>query len=302
MRNGVGLLLGFFALMAQSLAAPPKVLVSIAPLHSLVANIMQGVAEPELLVKGAQSPHHFSLTPSQMYKISKADLVIWIGPVLEGFLMKPLASFHKKNCPVIQAKDLTLLKIRGSGCADHCHTEDMGDIDPHIWLDLNNAIAMTDMIVASLSLLDSVHCDLYQKNGIQLKEKLGALQEEVLQEAQPLIGVNFICLHDAFQYYERMVGVHNVGVIASSHSLEPSLKKLVALREILKKNEVRCAFSEPQSQSTLLEKLAREFHLQSGVIDPLGADISPGIHHYFLLLKNINTAFLKCVTHDAKLS
>ena len=42
----------------QQLMAAPRVVVSIAPLHSLVAGVMQGVAEPAVLVTGGGSPHN----------------------------------------------------------------------------------------------------------------------------------------------------------------------------------------------------------------------------------------------------
>ena len=42
----------------------PQIVVSIQPLHSLVAGVMKGVGAPYLLLKGRQSPHHFQLKPS----------------------------------------------------------------------------------------------------------------------------------------------------------------------------------------------------------------------------------------------
>jgi zinc transport system substrate-binding protein len=37
--------------------AAPQVVVSIKPIHSLVAAVMEGVGQPQLLIKGAGSPH-----------------------------------------------------------------------------------------------------------------------------------------------------------------------------------------------------------------------------------------------------
>lgn len=47
-----------------AVAAEPKVMVTIKPVHSLVAAVMAGVAEPGLLIDGTGSPHTFALKPS----------------------------------------------------------------------------------------------------------------------------------------------------------------------------------------------------------------------------------------------
>ena len=52
------------ALAFDAAAAVPDVVVSIKPLHSLVASLMDGVGEPTLLVGGGASLHSFSLKPS----------------------------------------------------------------------------------------------------------------------------------------------------------------------------------------------------------------------------------------------
>src|SRR5512134_3780065 len=70
----------------------PAVVVSIMPIHSLIASVMQGVGEPTLLVKGAASPHTASLRPSEAAALQRADVIFWIGADMETFLAKPLAA------------------------------------------------------------------------------------------------------------------------------------------------------------------------------------------------------------------
>ena len=69
----------FFGLMASTaVAAPPKVVADIAPVHSLVAQVMEGVASPDLLVEPGASPHGYSLRPSQARALQQSDLVFWV--------------------------------------------------------------------------------------------------------------------------------------------------------------------------------------------------------------------------------
>jgi zinc transport system substrate-binding protein len=67
------LLLMLFICPQIAAAKAPVVVVSIKPLHSLVSGVMQGVAEPSLLIGGSQSPHTFSLAPSDVRLISRAE-------------------------------------------------------------------------------------------------------------------------------------------------------------------------------------------------------------------------------------
>ena len=72
--------------------AVPKVVVSIKPLHSLVSGVMEGVGEPSLLLEGNASVHVYSMRPSEVWMLQQAELFFWVGPQLETFLEKPLAS------------------------------------------------------------------------------------------------------------------------------------------------------------------------------------------------------------------
>lgn len=74
------------AAAASGATAAPDVVVSVKPIHSLVAAIMRGVGEPQLIVDGAASPHTYNLRPSNARKLEKADVVFWVGPGLEAFL------------------------------------------------------------------------------------------------------------------------------------------------------------------------------------------------------------------------
>ncbi len=77
-------------------SAAPDVVVSIKPIHSLVASIMKGVGEPSLIVEGAASPHTYTLKPSNAQALENADVVFWVGHGLEAFLEKPLEALPKR--------------------------------------------------------------------------------------------------------------------------------------------------------------------------------------------------------------
>lgn len=136
MKTFATLLLASAAMIASSNAmAAPNVVVSIKPIHSLVAAIMQGVAEPQLIVDGGASPHTYNLKPSNAKAIEDADVVFWVGDGLEKFLEKPLETLGSK-ATVVELDDapgLEKLKFREGGPFEaHDHGEHEGhDHDGH---------------------------------------------------------------------------------------------------------------------------------------------------------------------------
>lgn len=117
---------GFAGPSRAAAADAPTVLVSIAPVHSLVAGVMAGVGEPVLLVKGGASPHTYALKPSDAAALAAADVVFRVGPGLEAFLDDPLKTLagKAKVVELSTAAGLRLLPVREGGVweeHDHGH-------------------------------------------------------------------------------------------------------------------------------------------------------------------------------------
>ena len=114
--------------------ADPQVVTSIKPVHSLVAGVMEGVAEPTVIVEGAASPHSFSLRPSKARDLENADVIVWVGPQLETFLDKPIDTIGN-NAMVLElakAHDITTLPFReGVTFEGHSHGDEHHDDDEH---------------------------------------------------------------------------------------------------------------------------------------------------------------------------
>ena len=105
--------------------AAPEVTVSIKPVHSIVSALMDGVAEPNLIVTGAASPHGFALKPSHAQKLQSSDIVVWVGHSLEGFLEKPMETIAKDavNLELMDLEGLKIIPFREGGHEGHGHGE-----------------------------------------------------------------------------------------------------------------------------------------------------------------------------------
>lgn len=100
-----------------ALAEVPKVVTDIAPVQSLVAQVMEGLGEPGLLMDQGADAHHFSLRPSQARALQQADLVVWIGPEMTPWLGGALAEGRDRHV-------LSLLSAEGTERQDFAAPHD----------------------------------------------------------------------------------------------------------------------------------------------------------------------------------
>ena len=69
-----------------SRADVPSVAVDIAPVHSLVAQVMGTLGNPALVVSPGASPHGYSLRPSEAQALQDAGIVFWVSAGLTPWL------------------------------------------------------------------------------------------------------------------------------------------------------------------------------------------------------------------------
>ncbi len=287
-------------------ASTPQVAVTIKPIHALVSGVMEGVGTPYLLLPGGESPHSYSLRPSQVRQLRKATIIIWVGPNMETFLTKLITTFSEKTqiLRLIDLQGLTLLKVRkGKNWESHHydeHPENVFKIDPHIWLDPNNAKIIVQAIAKTLSQIDPKNSLHYKANAAQLVKQLDQLDQSLIQQLAPVKNLPFLVFHDAYQYFEHRYQLTVVEAINLSPENRPSVKHLYKLRTRLKKQQIRCVFSEPQFESALVATIIEGSSIRRGVLDPLGADLVVGVEGYFTLLQNLADSLNQCLLLQAK--
>lgn len=67
-----------------------RVVASIKPVHSLVSAVMAGVGEPHLIIRGAASPHTFTMRPSDAAALEDADVIFMVGDTMETAMTGPV--------------------------------------------------------------------------------------------------------------------------------------------------------------------------------------------------------------------
>jgi zinc transport system substrate-binding protein len=300
---------------ASHAGAAPKVAVSILPIHSLVAGVMTGIAEPALIVKGGASPHFYSLRPSDAQALDSADIVFWIGPTMESFLVKPLESLADDAVTVELLEADTILRLESreggawaehdahEGDADGEHGEAASDdtagghdeTEPHIWLDSENARRIVRIAVQSLSAADPENAARYVANGKGMETRLDELEAEVTAMLIPVVDTPYVVFHDAYRYFEDRFGTRAIGSIVVGDGRKPGARRLEEIRVKIVELEARCVFAEPQFEPALVRTVIEGTGARAGILDPLGAELAPGPDAYFDLMRNLGRALRDCL-------
>ena len=293
------ILLTFAGTNASGETGYPRVVTSIAPIHSLTAGIMAGTGQPKLLLRSGASPHSSSLRPSDLTAIEKADLIIWVGPQMEQFLSKAIHTARPDSMilALMETDGMTLHPVRKGGIWQTDEHDDHHDrtSDPHIWLNPQNAIKIAKTIRDRLVEIDPHRAALYRQNSKNLIERLEALDLQIQQQLESVQAIPYIVFHDAYQTFEKHYRLSPAGAVAIDPERRPGARRLRQIRDYLLQSQVACLFSEPQFEPRYIEPLTEGTTIRTGILDPLGSDLQPGPNLYFELIQRLSTSISTCL-------
>ena len=268
-------------------SAQPNVVVSIAPLHSVVSVVMQGVGKPDLLLNPEVSVHDYHLKPSDMKRLAKADLLFWGGPLLESFLQKPLiaAGLSDKNVAFLFDPRLTLYPVRNGS---------KNDIDGHFWLSPENMATVARISAQKLAKQDPDHATLYKSNADRFEKEMRILADKGKQRLSVYSDRPYVTFQYAYQYFEKSFNLTPLGFLSVDPHHIAGGKHIETLREKMKQAQKVCLFAEPQFSDKRLKVIAEDLSVVWGILDPAGINLSPGSDFYTDLMNGLFDSFEQC--------
>ena len=305
-------------------AEVPQVAVDIAPVHSLVTRVMDGVGAPNLVIQVGASPHEYNLRPSEAQALQDANLVFWIGSDLTPWLadaiqtLAPNASMtallESEGTIELEFRESALFEAHAHGDhdedkhadhddhddhdedkhADHDDHDDHGAHDPHAWLSPQNAKTWLNVIASKLSAADPKNAGIYFSNAAAGQTEIDALIAEVNVTLKPVRGMNFIVFHDAYQYFENDFDFPASGAISISDASDPSPARIQEIQGRISNEGIDCVLAEPQFNSGLVATVMDGSEAKTGILDPLGAGLQPGAKLYLELIRNLSKALRNC--------
>ena len=309
-------------------AEVPRVATDIAPVHSLVARVMDGLGTPDLVVRAGGSPHDYSLRPSEARALERADAVFWVGPALEPWLGGSIDTLASEALVVelLDAPGTITLDFRegavfddhdhGDGAHgdthdeahetdaahdDHDHDDDHEahdheGTDPHAWLDPENGKVWLDLIADELAALDPENADTYRGNAAAGRDEIDAAMADARAALSSAGESEFVVFHDAYHYFENRFGISAAGAISLSDASDPSPARIEEVRDRVRDLGVACVFSEPQFNQNLVETVTEGTSARAAVIDPIGLDLEEGPGFYPALIRSVAEDIAGCAS------
>jgi zinc transport system substrate-binding protein len=293
----------FLVILLLLIAAPARagveVVASIAPVHGLVARVMQGAGVPHLLLPPGASPHDHALRLSDAAALQSAAVVVRIGPQLEPWLGRPLETLAPgaRVLGLDRTPGLTRLALReGASFGAHDHgADEEHETDPHLWLDPENGKLWLAAIAEVLSGADPGNAALYRANADAGAAEIDAVAARIETQLAPLRGRPFVVFHDAYHYFESRFAIEAAGAVAISDARPAGPARLAEIRGTIQATGAVCLFAEPQFPARLAEAVAEGAGIRMGVLDPLGAGLEPGPGLYPRLLEGIAASLAECL-------
>ncbi|MBT3466817.1 MAG: zinc ABC transporter solute-binding protein [Rhodobacteraceae bacterium] len=316
-------------------ADAPRVAVDIAPVHSLVTRVMEGVGTPDLIIQAGASPHEYSLRPSEAAALQDANLVFWIGSGLTPWLTDTIETLapNANVTELLEADGTIELEFREGALfeahddhkeddddhADEAHDDheeeshddhsdddhddeeaghdehEHGDHDPHAWLSPQNAMTWMNVIAGQLSAADPDNAGAYFTNAAAGRAEIKVLIGEVTATLDPVRDGRFIVFHDAYQYFETDFNFPASGAISISDASDPSPARIAEIQDRIAEQGIDCVLAEPQFNPGLVATVLEGSNAQTGILDPLGSDLKPGSALYPQLIRNLSTALAGCM-------
>ena len=278
----------------------PKVLTSIKPVQLIAQAISEGVTTAEVLLPAGASPHSHSLKPSDARKLHEADIMFWVGPDLEAFLEKMLASSPGTlSVPLMEESSLSLRKSDDEEeVHEHHHHEEHhhdGEYDPHIWLSPKNVLSMAKTISDKLTAIDPAHKNQYQANYEKFSKNLKKADSNNIARLTDIHNKPMFVFHDAYGYLQAHYQLNIVDHFTISPERQPGARHLAELREKLTKAGTSCVFREPQFQPAYINKIIEGTNTRVAVLDPLASNIATGPDGYTDFLNEMVNNIITCL-------
>jgi zinc transport system substrate-binding protein len=286
------LLAGALLMFSLHSFAQPSVVTSIKPLQMIAAAVMDGVAQPAVLIPSNQSPHHYVLRPSDVARASNADVLLWVGEPMETYLAT-LFSDLDGGATVLEAASLEGLRLQAPGGG--LLQEDESRYDTHLWLNSANAVLIAERLAAELVRRDPANAAAYQANLTAFQALMVSTQTQIAAQFASRAQMKFAVFHDGIRYFEQQFGLEHQFVVAPDHENQPGIRHLMEIQALIAQNPPDCLLEDVNTSVATVNTVLRDLPVKRVPIDPLGDAIVADKQGYAQLLTSLAAAFDTCL-------
>ncbi len=242
-----------------------KIITTLFPQYDFVKEIGKDKVAVSLLLPPGVEAHAYEPKPSDLAKINDAQMFVYTGEFMEPWAHDIIESTDKKVKVVNVSIGIKMMKENTHEEGHENETENNDNhhhpdgVDPHIWLDFENAKIMTENITKALVEVDPQNTEYYQNNFKLYQNKLNELDNEYKNSLSNCRSKKIIYGgHYAFGYLTKRYGFEYVSAQGFSPDSEPSAKDMISLVKQIKENNINYIFYEELTSPKIAETLAKE--------------------------------------------
>ncbi len=222
------------------------------PIEEITKEIVKDLFEVKVLVPINSEPHSYEPTARDIQELSNSDVFIIMGGIFATIEDKII--YSNKNLKIINSTNDNMFENLIENNSDN--------IDPHIWLSIDNMIEMTKKIELDLSLIYPEQEDFFKKNSANYIKKLEELNYEFKENLSDCKKNKILTSHKAFGYISRKYGFEQITLTGFSPEIEPTPNTIINLIQTARNNNLSYIYSEIQLDSKVINTIANDVNLK----------------------------------------
>lgn len=295
------------------------IVVTLFPLYSMVHDLVGDWADVQLLLPPGASEHGFELTPVQLEKVSKADVLVMVGMNMDDWAQRAVEKTNRKlqvfrfadligeNAPATQeahdhdehahdhddahSHDDHAAPATQAGVAHHDHAH--SGANNHLWLDpLRSSDFVNKLGKALLPYFPEQQVSLKART-LMYTSSLISLHQTFEEQAKRFPQKNIVTFHNAFDLLAERYGlkvVAHLTEIEVSPGGEVTPQELMEAIRAVKEHKMAVVYAEPQFPDRATQAIREATGVQVLKLDPLGDPNVEGYRTYLDMMKsNLNT-------------
>jgi ABC-type Zn uptake system ZnuABC Zn-binding protein ZnuA len=245
---------------------------TVAPITSIVANIVGDRADVEGIVPEGTNSHTFEPQPSVAELLSTADVVYLNGLQLEEPTLELVQANLADGAEIVELGPLTISEHEY--LYDFSFPEENGKPNPHLWTDPLLALRYAEIVRDDVSRRDSANAAHYAANYAAFAELVDEVDAAMREAFATVPQRRLLTYHDAYAYFAEDYDWEVIGAIQVSDFGDPTPREVAELIEQVEDAEVSAIFGSEVFPSPVLEQIGREAGVE--YVDVLRDDDLPG--------------------------
>lgn len=256
---------------------------SFYPMYTIVLNLTSGIEGVEvnnLTNDTTGCVHDYVLSPQELVKVSKSDILIVNGSGMETFISKVLAQTPQLNI------------IDSSIGVEHEYVIHNGheEIDPHTYLNIDNYILQVKNIAAGLIEHDPMYKEKYEENLSIYLDKLNLLKNFATEKLKDL-DLQVISQANSFKYFARSVGIEVVDVLEKEEGQALSFQEMSKIVDCVNKLGVKILVSDKDLTSQATSAILQETSLKDCKFDKVISSSNEKDNYLNIMTRNIEAIY-----------